>query len=306
MLHDTAQLKVDSTLPVLSFNFKQLKKWALGLTERYTDLVVTEDAIADVKRDMAELNKARKAVDDARKETVRQVTEPIRAFETQIKEVCGIFDTAYTKLGNQVKAFEDAQREEKRKAVFALIEQELESNEITMEIPIQDSWLNKTASMKSVRESVAAIITREIERRRALQAQEQAKCDRAAAIESRVQSLNQQYGLNLSVSSFVVGKFMDMGTPLADVHEWLDTAFKAEAARIERQKQAASCSSPVEHKPACVSKNAESERQAATAQAQTRVMSIVFEYDVAKEAQVKACLENLKNLCARFGARCRE
>lgn len=61
----TPELKIEPKLPVLAFNFDQLKAWATALAERYAAIVVTEDAIADVKRDMAELNKAKKAVDDA-------------------------------------------------------------------------------------------------------------------------------------------------------------------------------------------------------------------------------------------------
>lgn len=113
----TPELKIEPKLPVLSFNFEQLKAWATSLTERYANMVVTEEAIADVKRDMADINRAKKIVDDSRKEAVRRVSEPIRIFEGQIKEVCAIFDTAYSKLGEQVKTFEDTQREEKRNHV---------------------------------------------------------------------------------------------------------------------------------------------------------------------------------------------
>ena len=49
----TPELKIEPKLPVLSFNFEQLKAWATSLTERYANMVVTEEAIADVKRDMA-------------------------------------------------------------------------------------------------------------------------------------------------------------------------------------------------------------------------------------------------------------
>lgn len=117
----TPHLQIDPKLPVLAFNFEQLKSWATEIAERYADMVVTEDAITDVKRDMADINKVKKAVEDSRKEAVKRVSEPIRTFEAQIKEVCAIFDTAYNKLGEQVKAFEDKQREEKRAVVHEII-----------------------------------------------------------------------------------------------------------------------------------------------------------------------------------------
>ena len=73
----TPELKIEPKLPVLSFNFEQLKTWATSLTERYANMVVTEEAIADVKRDMADINRAKKIVDDSRKEAVRRVSEPL-------------------------------------------------------------------------------------------------------------------------------------------------------------------------------------------------------------------------------------
>lgn len=110
----TPELKIEPKLPVLAFNFEQLKTWATSITEHYANLVDTEDAIVDAKRDIAELNKAKKAVDTTRKEAVRRVSEPIHTFETQIKEACGIFDNVYNMLSQQVKAYEEVQRESKR------------------------------------------------------------------------------------------------------------------------------------------------------------------------------------------------
>ena len=118
------ELHIKETLPALSFNYDQLKEWAHGLTARYADMVVTEDSVADVKRDMAELNKNKAKLETARKETVRRLSEPIKSFEAQVKEVVGIFDAAYAGLSGQVKAFEDAQREEKRKTVNGIIKEE--------------------------------------------------------------------------------------------------------------------------------------------------------------------------------------
>lgn len=301
----TPELKIEPKLPVLSFNFDQLKTWAKELTSRYANLVVTEDAIADVKRDMAELNKAKKAVDDARKEAVRRVSEPIRAFESQIKEVCGIFDSAYAALGSQVKAFEDKQRDEKRKAVFALIEQELEANQITMEIPVRDTWLNKSASMKSIREDVAAIIEKEIENRRAAQALEQARQDRAAAIESHVKALNQQHGLELPVHRFMTAYLTDMSVSLEHAHRRINDVFANEVELRQAEESARKTLVSVSERKAAPVEQPAPKTEQQSSPAQTRAMSIVLEYDVANEARVKTCLENLKALCVNFGARYR-
>lgn len=302
MLKDTEQklsIEVASTLPVLHLDFDQLKAWADGLTARYADLVVTEEAIADVKRDMAELNKNKAKLEEARKETVKRISEPIRAFETQIKEVCGIFDTAYAKLGSQVKAFEEAQREEKRAVVHKIIANAVCESGYGLTIPVQDKWLNKTTSLKSIQEDVAAIVRNYIEEAQRRKALEQARQDRAAAIESHVHSLNERYGFKFSVSSFVVGQFMNMDTPLAEVLTRIESAFKAEQAKRDLQNNIA-----VEQKPASVEQPTPKIEQPAPA-ATTRAMSIVLEYAVSNEAKVQACLATLKTLCVGYGARYR-
>lgn len=303
MLKDTQvdpQLAIESTLPVLAFDFDGLKAWASGLTERYHGLVVTEDAIADVKRDMANLNKTKKALDDARKEAVRRVSEPIRAFEAQVKEVEGIFGTAYAALGAQVKAFEDAQREEKRGDVGAIITQECasalgEDSSQWPAIPVQDRWLNKTTSFKSIREDIQAIIQRHLEDEQRRQALEQARQDRAAAVESHVKSMNERHGLDLPIARFLSGA-MDMQQPLEQVLRRIDGEFARAVERREAEKPAATVAPVTPTAPAAPA-------PLPPATGTNRTMSIVLEFDIVNEAQVQACLDTLRGLCINFGAR---
>ena len=303
----TPELKIEPKLPVLAFNFEQLRAWATGLTERYTNMVVTEDALVEVKKDMADLNKNKAKLEEARKEVVRRVSEPIKSFEAQVKEVVGIFDAAYAGLSGQVKAFEDAQREQKRNKVLELIGEcfaekfgtyDVEWPEFN--IPVQEKWLNKTTSLKAVREDVTAIIQRYIEEEQRKAALEQARQDRAAAIENHVKALNQLHGLNLSLSRYLGTGNLDMSIPLSRVLENIEGHFRAEAERrkAEAEAKATPAEAPAPPRPAEPSPTAE-------APAQTRAMSIVLEYDTANEARVKACLETLKPLCVTFGARYR-
>ena len=301
------ELHIEPQLPVLAFNFEQLRAWATGLTERYTSMVVTEDALVEVKKDMADLNRNKAKLEEARKEVVRRVSEPIRSFEAQVKEVVGIFDAAYAGLAGQVKAFEDAQREEKRNKVLELIGEcfaekfgtyDVEWPEFN--IPVQDKWLNKTTSLKAVREDVTAIIQRYIEEEQRKASLEQARQDRAAAIENHVKALNQLHGLNLSLSRYLGTGNLDMSIPLSRVLENIEGHFKVEAdlRKAEASARAALAETSAPQRPA-------EPAPAPTPPAQTRAMSIVLEYDTINEAQVKACLETLKPLCVSFGARYR-
>ena len=308
----TPELKIEPQLPVLACNFEQLKAWATGLTERYANMVVTEDALVEVKKDMAELNRHKAKLEDARKETVRQVSEPIRAFETQIKEVVGIFDAAYAGLSGQVKAFEEAQRNEKRKDVEGLI---IEANmnafgsPAFLPIPIQEKWLNKTTSRKAIREDLDAIINRHMEEEERKKALEQARQDRAAAIENHVKALNDKHELNIPVSRFIVNMGSFSERPLADVLADIDQSYADALDQREKQRQAMKSAAPASGWPT-PPKQAPAEQTSPKAEqpaasVHTRAMSIVLEYDTAKEPQVQACLATLKTLCVNFGARYR-
>lgn len=316
-----ATLQINESLPVLSCNFEQLKAWAMELAERYAGIVVTEDAIAEVKRDMAEINKAKKAVDEARKEAVRRVSEPIRAFEAQIREVCGIFDDAYGKLSTQVKAFENAQREEKRRLVEALIQEAVDAaygEAPHLPIPVQEAWLNKSTSLKAVREAVAALIEKDLEEARRRKALEQARQDRAAAMESHVKALNEKHGLDIPVSRFIVGLDSHSEIPLSDMLADIDAVYAKSIETKNRERQAANDAAPamvsaspdaavkLTSQPQNAGQSSAEPLEKAEAPAEKRAMSIILEYDVDNEAAVKACLENLKMLCVNFGARYRQ
>lgn len=287
-------LKLQTTLPALSFDAEALKAWALSLTEKYMGLVVTEEAVADAKKDMAELNKAKKSIDDARKEAVRRVSEPIRAFEAQIREVCVIFDTAYQGLSRQVKAFEDAQREAKRKDVAGLI---VEANmnafgePAFLDIPMQDKWLNKTTSLKSIREDIAAIIERHREEEQRRKALEQAQQERAAAIEAAVEAASTRHGVKLAVSLFMVPGNLNLETRLADIQSAIDKCAADEAASQKAASQAAA--RPAEPRPA------------PAPDAPDKVMSVLLTYAPANEQSVRAALEQLRKLCSSFSVRTR-
>lgn len=296
------KLQINESLPVLAFNFEQLKAWATELAERYAGIVVTEDAIAEVKRDMAEINKAKKAVDEARKEAVRRVSEPIHAFEAQIREVCGIFDDAYGKLSTQVKVFENAQREEKRKLVEALIDEAVEAAYGEGPYPpmtIQESWLNKSTSLKAVREAVAAIIEKDLEEARRRKALEQAQQERAAAIETAVEAASARHGVKLAVSLFMVPGNLNLETRLADIQSAID---KCAADEAVRQKAA---SQPKEQ-PAANPSGQPVPQSAGPQSEELRAMSVIIQFQAANEPQVKSCLATLKTLCVGFGARYRQ
>ena len=146
-----------------------------------------------------------------------------------------------------------------------------------LHIPVQDSWLNKSASLKTVRDSVAAIIEKDREEERRRKALEQARQDRAAAVESHVKGLNQRHGFDMPLARFMGGSSLDMNIPLEQVLRGIDGVFSrsVELRELEEEKPA----------PAATPSRPAAPAPAPAATGKTRAMSIVLEYDVTNEAE---------------------
>jgi len=228
-------LKLKTQLPAISFDFDGLKKWAEDIAAQYTDVVVREEDVAAIKNEMAALNKVKDGLNKARIATKKKVSEPIAAFESQVKKLVEIIDNARIGLDEQVKAHEQAQRDEKRKEVEFMIEELKNEHDVPgIDIPFEESWTNKSTAMKSVKAAVEARILEHMRREKERAQLEQARKDRAVAIEQNCKALEGDFGVTMQPSEFL--GLQDIDIPLADVTERMRAAFqkKAEAAPAAR------------------------------------------------------------------------
>lgn len=152
-------ISIDQTLPAITCDYQSLREWAEGITAKYRDLTITEDQVKEIKSDMAELNKAKQKLERARIDTVKEISAPIRRFEAEIKAISRLFDDAYSALANQVKAFEDAEKDKKRDQIQAIIVVECSQANVDSDtIPFNPRWLNKTVSISTIRSDIRALI----------------------------------------------------------------------------------------------------------------------------------------------------
>lgn len=289
-------LNVATTLPSVEWDHERLKSFALAIKERYTGLVVTEEEIAQTKHEMAEINRLKKQVDDARKEAVRRVSEPIKAFEGQVKEVCGIFDELYRFLGDQVKAFEDAAREQKRQEVqFLIAAVTAEQGYPGLSIPIQDAWLNKSKPMKAVKAEVESIILAHVKAEKDAAALEQAKQDRAALIEKCCEIESSRFGVRIVPSEFLALNNLEL--PMAEVETRIARAFELKAQAIREQAMA-----PAQPAPATApAGNMMAMQEGAVAAGPVRkAIHLALEYDAAREGDILQAVRHLESLCLRL------
>ena len=304
---EDSRMKLQTSLPAVSFDYAGLVAWAQGMTSKYQGLVVTEDQVAEIRVCMSDLNKAKISVDNSRKETVKKLSAPLKEFEGQIKKVTAIFDATYRSLSEQVQHFVEQERENKRGVVQNAISEELDKRKGEVQpfaIPIQDKWLLKSTPLKSIREAVQGIIDQRIESLRLQQQAEQARAERASAIEQAVKAANAEYQLELSVAQFMTQWHTSLSTPLDDVCKDITSAAQRALARQEER----SVPAPAARRwvaPQTSAATAVTTAPAAEA-GPDKTMSIIITYSPAKEGEVRLALAKLRGLCTTFSARARQ
>ena len=153
-----------STLPsAIDFNFEAMREELDHKLNYYRSLVVTEDGIKGAKEDRAALNKLKTAIDNRRKEVKKQCLAPYEVFETKCKELTGMIDLASRSIDDQVKAFEEQEKAQKRQQLedaWDFVAEGL-TDVISFSQVFNSKWLNKAvkvdAAMAEMESRVSSI-----------------------------------------------------------------------------------------------------------------------------------------------------
>lgn len=144
----------------IGFNFEELEAELQKQLHHYNTLVVTEETVKEGKEDRANLRKLREAIETRRKEVRKQCEAPYKAFEAKVKRLTALIDAPIAAIDSQVKTFEEREREQKRSEIAAAYD-DLVPEDIRDIIPLErimdNRWLNKGTSTKSIREDIEII-----------------------------------------------------------------------------------------------------------------------------------------------------
>lgn len=156
----TIEMQYPEIKPI-KWNHEELRRWLLDRTEQYHGLVVTADKeqIQDAKKHMADMRKLRKALEDERIKAKKKILKPYDDFAVKEKELIQILDDAIQELDVQVKEYDEMLRQEKLEKAKEIYKEEIGDLDRTIpfEKVYQESWLNKTKTLKSIREEIANV-----------------------------------------------------------------------------------------------------------------------------------------------------
>lgn len=142
----------------LAINYDELKSQLSVQLQQFKDMEVTENAITEAKGVRANLNRVAKIIDDRRKELKKEFLKPYEIVDTQAKELTNMINEVVSSIDNQIKTFEE-QKKVKKKEDIINIWTNIGYNKVSLEQLWEDSWLNKTVSLKSIESDIREKIT---------------------------------------------------------------------------------------------------------------------------------------------------
>lgn len=142
--------------PQISFNFEEIKSELAGKLQVYQSMVVTESGIKEAKADRANLNKFKAALADSRKAVKAQWNQPLSDFEGKMKELERMVDEPIGAIDRQVKAYDEAKKQDKRQQIERFFEGAV--GDLEEVLPLSkiwnDRWLNATYPMKDIEKEI--------------------------------------------------------------------------------------------------------------------------------------------------------
>lgn len=198
---DELQVKTIEKEPAMViFNHEEIEKDLEENLQKYSGLTFTEDTAAECKKVVAELRKGKKAVDDYRKQTKKELTAPVTEFENKCKSLNKKFDEVINPLVEQHEAFEQKRKEEKsakvKEVMDIVIGQKNLSDKYASQLTIDDGYLAKSKSLKSIEEDLR-------ERGDHLKLMQEKEESDKQTIQSAVQYVNSNYGVSLSEAPYM-------------------------------------------------------------------------------------------------------
>ena len=152
------ELKVkDYTLPeVISFNFEELKTSIAEKAKQYETMVYNEDQIKSAKSDRADLNKLKKALNDERIRREKEYIQPFNDFKNKVNELISIIDTPVKLIDDQIKNYEEKQKEEKLQEIKELYKNTAHPDWLDFEKVFDgnEKWLNASVKIGTIEKEI--------------------------------------------------------------------------------------------------------------------------------------------------------
>jgi glucan-binding YG repeat protein len=146
----------------ISFNNEEIKQELALRLEKYKGLVYSESSIKEAKTDRASLNKFKDAIETRRKEIKKQCLKPYEDFEAKVKEIVAMIDQPILAIDGQIKAFEQAKKDEKTETIKGFYADS--AGDLTELVPYEKvfnpRWLNVTCKEADIKKEITELFAK--------------------------------------------------------------------------------------------------------------------------------------------------
>lgn len=143
-------------------NFEETKVWLTENLEPLRTMAVTPESAAQAKQYRAAVRKVRDRIDESRKMAKAAALEAYSSFETKCKELTALCEEAANALDVQIKAMEEAAKQEKKNRLveyFAQVVGDM-AEWLTFDDCFNPKWLNATYAESTAWMDINAAIDR--------------------------------------------------------------------------------------------------------------------------------------------------
>lgn len=143
-------------------NFEETKAWLTENLEPLRTMAVTPESMSQCKQYRASIRKVSARIDESRKMAKAAALEAYSGFETKCKELTALCEEAAGALDVQIKAMEEAAKQEKKDRLAAYFTQVVGdmAEWLTFDDCFNPKWLNATYAESTAQMDVCAAIDR--------------------------------------------------------------------------------------------------------------------------------------------------
>ena len=228
---------IDQIPAVINFNFDDVKRALQEYSEKYKDLVVTEENEKEMVNVKNELGRLEKEIDKYRLDNKKVMEKPIKEFETKCKNLIEILKNVSDPIREQLKLFEENRKKQKEEEVKTLIENVISKygleDKYAAQLTINSKYLNKgqkeNDTLKDL-EQRAELLKNSQDQEKQLQ---KIKEERIDFIQKTIENKNKDLNLNLKISNFM---FL-VDKELTEIMEEIELIFTKEVEKNKKSEE---------------------------------------------------------------------
>lgn len=228
---------IDQIPAVINFNFDDVKKALQEYSEKYKDLVVTEENEKEMVNVKNELGRLEKEIDKYRLDNKKMMEKPIKEFETKCKDLIEILKNVSEPIREQLNLFEENRKRQKEEEIKTIIENVINKygleNKYATQLTINSKYLNKgqkeNDTIKDL-EQRAELLKNSQDQEKQLQ---KIKEERIDFIQKTIEKKNKDLNLNLKISNFM---FL-VDKELTEIMEEIEVIFTREVEKSKKSEE---------------------------------------------------------------------